>query len=129
MANSFTDALKIGEIGEERALAHFIARGGTVEDVRYNPEYQRADIDFFVTAPNGNRFSLEVKTDNGISRYGNLYFEDSSSRGMGWLHYCQAQYICFYDAPSRHAYVIDFSKAKALLPIQGHFKSHYDYQD
>lgn len=93
----FTRQLKKGKVGEELAYNYLIARGWEVEDVSNNEEYFSLDIDF-IAAKDGNSVSLDVKTEEAMSRTGNMFIEHTITyqdgrMAKGWLHYSKAEYI------------------------------------
>ena len=61
--NNFYNDLNRGKVGEVLAAQALTARGHIVEDVSDNWKYRRADIDFLLTNKQGQKTTLEVKTD------------------------------------------------------------------
>ena len=83
---------------------------------------------------NGNQeTTLEVKLDNSFNKTDNLFIENYSiqynEKKLGWLHYCNANYICFYDTKYKNGIIVDFSIVKSLLDKYAIEKIFYDYQD
>lgn len=131
--NSFDKQNNRGKIAESAVKAHLESRGNKVIDVSLNPDYQKVDTDFIVISPSGQRTTLEVKLDRGISKYGNFFFEAGSMRGNfvseGWLTKSKAEYICFYDDKTKEGYIIDFTMIKEDLEKIAQPRTYYDYMD
>lgn len=140
--NSFQRQNKLGVEAQEIVKAHLEARGNIVEDVSLDKDFQKKDIDFLVRKPVQSGSidtpiaALEVKLDNNLFTTGNIFFEAGFQRGnfysAGWLKYCEADYIAYYSKRDKHGIIIDFNKAKELLPTLGitkHFYDRYDNKD
>ena len=96
--NNFYKDLEKGKIGEVLAAQALTARGHIVEDVSDDWKYRRADIDFLLTNKQGQKTTLEVKTDAASENTGNFFIEYYNSNNKshsydGWLNYCAAEYI------------------------------------
>lgn len=108
---------EIGREGEEIVLEYLRERH-LVDDVRENKDFQKQDIDFIVDG-----VSLEIKTDNNISRTGNIYIE--TYRG-GWYEKCKAEYLGVYSPQNRILYILNYPCLKSILPSFGRQIRHYD---
>ena len=109
MKNLFNEQLKKGKVGEELAYNYLITRGWEVEDVSNNEEYFSLDIDF-LAAKDGNSVSLDVKTEEAMSRTGNMFIEDAITyqdgrMAKGWLYYSKAEYIWHVNPKNGVAFV------------------------
>lgn len=117
----FQENLNKGKIGEDAVAAYLTnCRNHTITDVRDQNEYRKRDIDFIVSSASGDQSCLlEVKSDKKIGETLNLCIEESNERETGnykgWYHYCEADYICFYDWQGGTGYIIDWKKAKPQL--------------
>ena len=120
-----------GKIAETAVKEHLEARGHTIIDVSEDKEYQVKDIDFILDDGN-QKTTLEVKLDNSFSSTQNIFIEDYSIKDgvcrRGWLQYCEAQYICFYDTRNREGIIVDFPKICSLLDEYAQQKIFNDYQ-
>ena len=130
--NYFDKNKKLGKTAEEQVKNHLENRGNIIIDVSEIEEYQEQDIDFIVK--NGNQeTTLEVKLDNSFNKTDNLFIEDYSIKydfkKLGWLNYCKADYICYYDTKMKNGIIVDFSIVKSLLDKYAYQKIFYDYQD
>ena len=116
---------------QELVKQHLAARGHKIIDVSQNKDYQKVDIDFIV-AKDGNRTTLEVKKDKSLFTTRNIFIECGFMKGnyysAGWLKYCQADYICYYDTSRRRGIIVDRAKLLSLLD-QGKEKTFYDKYD
>lgn len=130
---SFQQRVEIGRSGEEIVAEFFRNRGITVEDKTDVREYQIKDIDFLLTNKEGQKCSIEVKTDFLMYKTGNLFFESVYHKDFGdskgWLDYCEADYICFFDAVNRILYIYDYKNGKELITKKGELKYFYNSDD
>ena len=130
--SSFYTCLKEGKTNEERIRRFLQDRGHEVVDVSAEPEYQKKDIDCLLRK-DGRSTTLEIKLDRNLHCSGNFFFEDGRERKTGWcdgwLHYCEAEYICFFDDVSNCGYILDLKRAKAALEKAGRKRVFYDYGD
>ena len=115
----FSQQLKKGKVGEELAYNYLIARGWEVEDVSNNEEYFSLDIDF-IAAKDGNSVSLDVKTEEAMSRTGNMFIEDTITyqdgrMAKGWLYYSKAEYIWHVNPKNGVAFVYRLEDMKEYL--------------
>ena len=73
----------------------------------------------------------EVKDDSRICETDNVFLEDVSAEGYpGWLHYCQAKYLCVIDQTKEMLYILDFpriQKKYRLLAKRVPSKGGYGY--
>ena len=122
MASNFNEMNERGKLGEAVVASLLLSLGYEVEDVSGNEAYQKQDIDFVV---NGN-ITVEVKTDFQISKTQNLLFEDVFFKEygdvQGWMHYCTADYICFYDVESGKMYWIDGKVMREVVPKRSEYR-------
>lgn len=114
----FEKQYSIGKEGEV-VVAHYLSSFGyQVIDVSDDADYRRLDIDFVVIDKDGKRITLEVKTNNQMMKYQNLVLEDVFLKDFGdvkgWLHYCQADIICFYDDTCGKCYFADGEVLRAI---------------
>ena len=117
--NGFQKQLKIGQIAETAFINHFKQRDELI-DVRNDIEYQQKDIDYIIKNKQGETATVEVKADTNFHATGNLFFEIGYDRETGyydgWFNYCQADYICYYNIPTRKGLILDFQQVKAQMP-------------
>ena len=119
--------LKVQEIVKK----HLESRSIQVKDVSQDKDYQKRDIDFLLKK--GNNFTtLEVKKDKSLYRTGNIFVECGFQRGQnysrGWLQYCEADYICYYDTTAARGIIVDRAKLLSLLDC-GRVINFYDRYD
>lgn len=114
----FYTQLRVGKVGEEAVLS-WLRQRHDVRDVREDKEYQKQDIDFIVD----EAVSLEIKTDNNISRTGNIYIETYKG---GWYEYCGADYLGIYSPQTAKLYILDYQRLKSILPTFGRTIKHID---
>ena len=115
----FSQQLKKGKVGEELTYNYLIARGWEVEDVSNNEEYFSLDIDF-LAAKDGNSVSLDVKTEEAMSRTGNMFIEYTlnylnGKTAKGWLHYSKAEYIWHINPDNGVAFAYKLEEMKEYL--------------
>ena len=130
---TFDERLEIGRSGEVIVADWFRSRGITVIDVTDVREYQIKDIDFLLTNSEGQKCSVEIKTDYLMHKTGNLFFEGvyykDFGESKGWNDYCKADYICFFDAVNRKLYIYDYQNGKEIITKKGEFKFFYNSDD
>lgn len=122
MSKNFDEMNSKGKLGEE-VIANFLSSlGYSILDVSNMKEYQHQDIDFLIDS----NITLEVKTDFQISKTGNLLFEDVFFQEYGniegWLHYCKADYLVFYDVESKTAYWLDGAVMREVVPHRSDYR-------
>lgn len=114
----FNDDLERGKRGEMLAMKALEKEGFTVEDVSYNKEYQRIDIDFIITRR--QRATVEVKNDARSEETGNMFVEtynnnNSSHAYLGWYYYTEADFILFLQERSGKAHIIHYDDLRELI--------------
>lgn len=129
--NGFDKMNKQGLAVQEIVKAHLESRGNKIIDVSQVKEYQKRDIDFIVSK-DGKTTTLEVKKDKSLFRTGNIFIECGSYRGnyysAGWIKYCDADYICYYDTTAAKGLILDRLILLSLLD-QGKVIDYYDKLD
>lgn len=124
--NNFDRQNAKGKIGETAVAAYLASRKHKVEDVSNNPCFWGKDIDFLLTSTTGDKCSVEVKCDTRMSATGNLLFEIGNEKDWGyrdgWIKYCEADYICFYDAVEGNGYILDWKKTKPVVKELSEYK-------
>lgn len=122
---------KEGLAVQEVVKRHLESRSITVTDVSQDKAYQKVDIDFLLEKDEQTT-SLEVKKDKSLFRTGNIFVECGFYRGnyysAGWIKYCEADYICYYDTTQRRGIIVDRYILLSLLE-QGKKKEFYDKID
>lgn len=116
---NFKKTLQEGKKGEQEIITYFKGRNSSVIDVSDDKEFQKKDIDLLLQNQENQKCSVEIKTDNRMSKTGNFFFEIGNDRETGyydgWVKYCQADYICFFDNTKKKGYILDWEKTKAIL--------------
>ena len=116
---------------QEIVKAHLESRGSKIVDVSQDRDYQKKDIDFLVYKGT-DMTTLEVKKDKNLYRTGNIFVECGWQRGnyftKGWLLYCEADYIAYYDTTAARGIIVDRAKLLSLLDI-GKVITFYDKID
>lgn len=129
--NSFQKMNAQGLEVQEIVKKHLEKRGNKVVDVSQVKEYQKIDIDFIISKGT-EQTTLEVKKDKSLYKTGNIFIECGFQRGnyysAGWIKYCKADYICFFDTVQRKGIILDRNKLILLLE-QGNVISYYDKMD
>lgn len=117
--SDFQKDLQIGKVGECAVASYMATRNHKVEDVSDNKEYQDMDIDMIVINKDGQKCTIEVKSDKKIGETGNFCIEECNDRDTGeykgWFYKCKADYICFYDYTTGKGYILDWKKAKPQI--------------
>lgn len=114
--NNFSEALSIGQQGEQAAATLLEESGYQLTDVRQDKHYQAQDIDFLATK-GGRTITVEVKTDAAISRYGNLCVETISNKERkknGWFNTTAADFLFFFDIPTQTTYTVKTEELRNL---------------
>ena len=98
---SFMESVRIGAKSEQLVSKVLEERGWQVTDVTDDVNYRKADIDFVVVpADGGESRTVEVKSDNNISRTGNIFCEvitNVANKTPGWFTSSEATYLCIHD--------------------------------
>ena len=115
--DDFYSSLSTGKVGEQLVKTALEARNHKVEDVSDDWNYRRADIDFLLTNKQGQKTTLEVKTDAASERTGNVFIENYNSNIKshnleGWFNYCEAEYICFLQPHNKQAFIVAFDELR-----------------
>lgn len=131
MVGYFDRLNKEGIEVQEIVKSHLTQRHIKVVDVSQVKDYQRHDIDFILFKGDKST-TLEVKKDKSLFRTGNIFVECGSYRGnyysAGWVKYCEADYICYYDTVAARGIIVDRLELLSLLDL-GKIISYYDRQD
>lgn len=95
--NLFQRQSKKGKVGEDLAYNYLLNTGWEVEDTTGNPAYYDIDIDFLMEK-DGHSTSLDVKTEEAMTRTGNMFIETGINYAngkykKGWLYVSKAEYI------------------------------------
>lgn len=122
MGYNFNEDLKKAEISEmkfyEKAKTY---SKYTVEDVRNDKAYQEIDVDFVMTRKStGERINIEIKSDDGIAKYGNILLEEISNRYInsnGWWRKTKADWLLFYMPQKGYYYKIKVKDIKEYLLV------------
>ena len=128
----FNTMLDESRVTELKIQAFFQARGYTVIDKSDDPLYQKMDVDFLIEMEGQPTLKVEVKSDNVIATSNRIFIERFAYRKTGyhkgWLHYCQADIICYHDAINNKGYLIDWQKMKEKVHTFSSrtFKNIYD---
>ena len=117
MANDFYNDIRRGKIGETLFANAYAAAGNIVEDVSNLIDYRRRDIDFIVSNKRGQTTTIEIKTDEASEYTGNVFIEYANSNNknhnyLGWLMYCEAEYIGFIQPHNKKAMIVSFDELK-----------------
>lgn len=122
---------KQGLAVQEIVKHHLEQRGNKVVDVSQVKDYQKHDIDFIVFKGDKST-TLEVKKDKSLFRTGNIFVECGFQRGnfysLGWIKYCEADYICYYDTTAARGIIVDRLELISLLD-KGKVINFYDKID
>lgn len=131
MSYYFDRQKAVGKIAEAAVKEHLINRGHTINDVSEDQQYQKIDTDFIVYKDN-QVTTLEVKVDNSYKKTGNIFIEDYAVREGkvydGWLHYCEANYIAYYDTVRKCGMIVNYPLIKSLLD-KAFQRVFYDRED
>ena len=125
---NFDDSIKVGRMGEMIMEAHLktLPNVAAVEDVTEIPYYQKRDIDYRVTLKNGQKVTVEVKTDTYQS--GNFFFEtqsNSNSKTKGCMYKTEADFILYYFILFDKVYMV---KRTALIKWFEAMKGNPEYK-
>ena len=117
MANDFYNDIRRGKIGETLFANAYAAAGNIVEDVSNLIDYRRRDIDFIVSNKRGQTTTIEIKTDEASEYTGNVFVEYANTNNekhnyLGWLMYCEAEYIGFIQPHNKKAMIVSFDELK-----------------
>lgn len=98
MSYDFNADLRKGRYAELKFMGYLAKEGFDYTDVGKVRMYQKMDIDIVI---HGKDFDIdiEVKSDEGIAKSGNLAIETISSRNIwsdGWIKYTKAKWLIFY---------------------------------
>lgn len=125
--SDFNKDLNIGKIGEEAVASYMATRNHSVIDVSDDADYRKIDIDLLLTNKQGQKCSVEVKSDKRIGDTCNFCIEECNERETGnykgWYHYCEADYVCFYDYLTGYGYVIDWKKARPHIKEKAQYSA------
>ena len=106
-----------GSQGEQLIIQFLESAGCLVTDVSNEPEYWAQDIDLLVEKC-GRCSSIEVKTDNRISRTRNLFVETFNPRSIdqaGWLFFSKAELLYYLDSENLIVYVFRLDELRAFV--------------
>lgn len=117
MANDFYNDIRRGKVGEKLFADAYAAAGKKVEDVSNLIDYRRRDIDFIVSNKRGQTTTIEIKTDEASEYTGNVFVEyaninNKSHNYLGWLMYCEAEYIGFIQPNNKKAMIVSLDELK-----------------
>ena len=112
------DSFRKGKPAEEIAAARIAKAGWEITDVRKDPVYQAADIDY-VCFNDDDEWTVDVKTDRCYKTQ-NYFFEvlaNVEAEKLGWAYTSEADYILIvYDTPAGHElHVIDMFQLRQWL--------------
>lgn len=123
--NKFEEMNEKGKVGEAVIASYLSALGYKVTDVSGDAAYQKRDIDFIIN----DEITVEIKTDYQIAATGNFLFEDVFHKDWGdvdgWFHYCDADYLCFYDIVSQKAYWLDVKVMRQVVPKRAEYRTYF----
>ena len=116
MDNFYSD-LNRGKQGEILAAKALEGRGHKVIDVSNDWKYRRKDIDFILTNKQGQTTTIEIKTDAASEYTGNVFIEYTNTNNeqhnyLGWLMYCEAEYIGFIQPNNKKAMIVSLDELK-----------------
>lgn len=103
--------------GEEYAIAILKKAGIEVEDVSSNPIYWKQDVDI-IGRKDTQENKYEVKWDQFVSRYGNIFLETFANLEKGengWFVYSQADYLFYGDSVKEIFYVYRLEDLRQYL--------------
>lgn len=117
MVNDFYNDVRRGKVGETLFSNAYARAGRKVEDVSDIYEYRRRDIDFIVSNKRGQTTTIEIKTDEASEYTGNVFIEygninNKTHNYLGWLMYCEAEYIGFVQPHNKKAMIVSFEELK-----------------
>lgn len=105
-----------GSQGEALIKQFLEGVGALVTDVSNEPEYWAQDIDLLVEKC-GRCSTIEIKTDNRVSRTRNLFIESANprSQGGGWYFFTKADLLYYLDSENLIVYVIKMEELRAFI--------------
>jgi hypothetical protein len=112
MIHEFKNSLTLGKLGEEEVIKYFNKQEIEFVDVRNDKDYQSKDVDF-VLYTSMDAWCVDIKTDNMISKTGNLFIETTSNKELGkkgWLYASKADEIWYFDYVNKIIYVLHLEK-------------------
>lgn len=117
MVNDFYNDVGRGKVGEKLFSNAYARAGHKVEDVSDIYEYRRRDIDFIVSNKRGQTTTIEIKTDEASEYTGNVFIEygninNKTHNYLGWLMYCEAEYIGFVQPHNKKVMIVSFEELK-----------------
>lgn len=118
MGYNFQEDLKKAEVSEMKFYEYCVEQGFSVQDVRYDKQYQDVDVDFLVKNNHDKWIEIEIKSDDGIAKYGNILLEEISNRYInsdGWWRKTQAKLLLFYMPQKGYYYKIKTKDIKEFL--------------
>lgn len=127
---NFFDDLAVGARGELLVYCTLKNRGFSVNDVTKDKFFQQRDTDFEVFKGEGENCAyttLEVKNQPEAYFTGNVFLEDMNRmnvkrNGKGWLHYCQAEHICFVQEQINCAHIVSMKELKEKISLARYVK-------
>lgn len=120
MGYNFNEDLKKAEVSEmkfyEKAKKY---SKYIIEDVRHDKAYQEIDVDFVMTRKStGEKINIEIKSDDGIAKYGNILLEEVSNvyiNSDGWWRKTEADWLLFYIPQKDYYYKIKVEDIREYL--------------
>ena len=116
---NFDTTLPEGISHEAEIHSYLKNMGYLIIDHADDPVYQDKDIDLEFGRPDGQMFSMEIKSDTRMHETGNIVIELGMHRETGfcegWFHKCQADVLCFYDVVGLVVYLIDWQRLKYAI--------------
>ena len=114
---TFNTTKNSGDFGEDSVKQYLIRKYNCkIKDVSDIVEFRKKDIDFLYSIDGKGWTSVEVKTDNRMSKTGNIVVENAmfrkKGRVNGWLYYCEAHILCFVDDNNYVFYFFDWDKLR-----------------
>lgn len=116
--HNFNKSINIGDYGEQIIKSYFGTNPNIVKitDVSKDKKYQDADIDFVVKLKNGEKISIELKTDTYDT--GNIFYEAISNKEhnvLGCMIKSKAKCLFYYFTKTKELYIIDFKAYKSWV--------------
>lgn len=103
--------------GEQFAQQILESLGAQIEDVSANPTYWAQDVDM-LARKDDKELKIEVKWDQMVSRYGNIFLETFSNleKGeSGWFIYSQADILWYGDSVNKLFYLYKLEDLRQYL--------------